>query len=504
MAVTWQLPPRVVGVATNLLLTCALGALLAFSFLGSRGIWDPDEGRYSNVALTMLDTGDWLTPRRNSTIGHWTKPPGTYWLVAGSVALFGETPWAARLPIALSYLACMLLAGLCADRLFPGSGPVAAIAYATMITPSVAGQLITTDFPLAASQALAMYAWLGRRAGDALYRHRWLLLMWAAFGIGFMIKGPPALLPLLAVGLAGMLCPAPGLRWRWHLSGIVVFLAIALPWYLMVAARNPGLLGYFLGAEVIDRVATDRFGRSGQWYGWLQVYVPVLVLGTLPWTGDLWRWLRQLPGHLRSWRARRQGSVDQQLLLALWILVPLLVFCLARSRMPLYLLPLFVPLAVAVAGQRLQAGRRFNWKWLGAWIVLLLASRVAGALWSTHKDASTWAEAIRARVHGPIHEVVFVEDMARYGLHLHLGTEIRKVSVMPVPAARFNPTYDGALQAELKQAERDPGLVFVVKQARYPEVERVIHAYGYAVHPWGSPFQGRVLFGVEPAADAAR
>ncbi|AER55952.1 glycosyltransferase [Pseudoxanthomonas spadix BD-a59] len=504
MAVTWQLPPRVVGVATNLLLTCALGALLAFSFLGSRGIWDPDEGRYSNVALTMLDTGDWLTPRRNSTIGHWTKPPGTYWMVAGSVALFGETPWAARLPIALSYLACMLLAGLCADRLFPGSGPVAAIAYATMSTPSVAGQLITTDFPLAASQALAMYAWLGRRAGDALYRHRWLLLMWAAFGIGFMIKGPPALLPLLAVGLAGMLCPAPGLRWRWHLSGIVVFLAIALPWYLMVAARNPGLLGYFLGAEVIDRVATDRFGRSGQWYGWLQVYVPVLTLGTLPWTGDLWRWLRQLPGHLRSWRARRQGSVDQQLLLALWILVPLLVFCLARSRMPLYLLPLFVPLAVAVAGQRLQAGRRFNWKWLGAWIVLLLAARAGGALWPTHKDASTWAEAIRARVHGPIHEVVFVEDMARYGLHLHLGTEIRKVSVMPVPAARFNPTYDGALQAELKQAERDPGLVFVVKQARYPEVERVIHAYGYAVHPWGSPFQGRVLFGVEPAADAAR
>jgi len=127
MAVTWQLPPRVVGVATNLLLTCALGALLAFSFLGSRGIWDPDEGRYSNVALTMLDTGDWLTPRRNSTIGHWTKPPGTYWLVAGSVALFGETPWAARLPIALSYLACMLLAGLCADRLVPGSGPGAAL-----------------------------------------------------------------------------------------------------------------------------------------------------------------------------------------------------------------------------------------------------------------------------------------------------------------------------------------------------------------------------------------
>jgi 4-amino-4-deoxy-L-arabinose transferase-like glycosyltransferase len=493
------------GVPSNLLLTCVLGALLAFSFLGSRGLWDPDEGRYSNVALTMLDTGDWLTPRRNNTVGHWTKPPVTYWLVAGSVALFGENPWAARLPIALSYLVCMLLAGLCAHRLFPGGGPVAAIAYATMITPFVAGQWIATDFPLAASQALAMYGWLGRRLGQAPHRGLWLLLMWAAFAIGFMIKGPPALVPLLAVGLAGVLLPAPGLHWRWHLSGLVLFLVIALPWYLVVVARTPGLLEHFLGAEVIDRVATDRFGRSGQWYGWLQVYVPVLVLGTLPWTGDLWRWLRQLPGRVRSWRQRRQSVANQQhLLLALWILLPLLVFCLAKSRLPLYLLPLFVPLAVAVAGQRLQAGKQFNWKWLAAWIVLLLAARAAGALWPTHKDASTWAEAIRARVHGPVHEVVFVEDMARYGLHLHLGTEIRKVSLVPVPGSRFNPEYDGALPDELKQAARDPGLVFITKQGRYPAVERAIQDQGYRVHPWGPPYQGRVIFGVEPAADPAR
>jgi len=70
-------------------LVAAIALVLAFAFLGMRGIWDPDEGRYTNVALVMLDTGDWLSPMRNAETGHWTKPPMTYWLVATSVALFG-------------------------------------------------------------------------------------------------------------------------------------------------------------------------------------------------------------------------------------------------------------------------------------------------------------------------------------------------------------------------------------------------------------------------------
>ena len=79
-----------------------LAVLLAFTFLGMRGIWDPDEGRYTNVALNMLDSGDWLEPHRHHETGHWTKPPLTYWAIAASVAAFGRDPWAARLPAASS------------------------------------------------------------------------------------------------------------------------------------------------------------------------------------------------------------------------------------------------------------------------------------------------------------------------------------------------------------------------------------------------------------------
>ena len=100
--------------------TAALATVLALMFLGSRGIWDPDEGRYTNVALNMLDSGDWLNPRRNDEIGHWTKPPLTYWAIASSVMVFGTNTWAARLPAALSYLLCTWLAWRIAARLAPG------------------------------------------------------------------------------------------------------------------------------------------------------------------------------------------------------------------------------------------------------------------------------------------------------------------------------------------------------------------------------------------------
>jgi 4-amino-4-deoxy-L-arabinose transferase-like glycosyltransferase len=54
-------------------------------------------------------------------------------------------------------------------------------------------------------------------------------------------------------------------------------------------------------------------------------------------------------------------------MLLAWLLLPLLVFCLARSRLPLYILPLFLPLAVIVARQRGAERRALSWRPLLAW-----------------------------------------------------------------------------------------------------------------------------------------
>ncbi|MBP6797235.1 MAG: glycosyltransferase family 39 protein [Luteimonas sp.] len=477
-----------------------LGLVLALGFLGTRGIWDPDEGRYTNVALTMLDSGNWLDPMRNGDTGHWTKPPMTYWLVAASVATFGQTPWAARLPTALSYLACMALAWLCARRLAKGSEHLAALAYATMLLPFGAGQLVTTDFLLAAFQTLAVYGFIAYRFGDSCRPQCALLLMWAAFALAFMTKGPPALVPLLAIVVLRFLRPGSSrCGWPWHMGGIALFLALAMPWYVAVSLRHDGLLSHFVGAEVVDRVASDRFQRNGEWYGWLKVYLPTLLIGSLPWTATLLRWARGLPAGLRAWRSGEGAANVAGLFVALWVLLPLAVFCIARSRLPLYVLPLFVPLAIAIAMTWRARGTCMpKRRWLALWVVLLLGLRLAGAHFPSQQDASGWARAIAERAPGAVNEVIFVEDMARYGLRLHLDAEIEKVSSarQPSPQPRFNPTYDETLWDEIRETGLEDGLIYVTKQATWPDVERIVSGHGYRARPLGSPHEGRIIFEV--------
>ncbi|SFN60750.1 ArnT family glycosyltransferase [Dokdonella immobilis] len=480
----------------SLLLTVAITVLLAFAFLGTRSIWDPDEGRYTNVALNMLESGDWLHPMRNEHIGHWTKPPLTYWVVGASIGAFGYNPWAARLPVALAYLACVWAVWRIARRWLPGEENRAALIYATMFLPFGAAQMITTDFLLSAALSVAMMGWIESRYDDPQRSRRWVLLMWAAFGVAFMTKGPPALLPLLVVVACIRLLPAPRAASVFHWSGLLVFIAVAMPWYAIVVHRTPGLLDYFLGRELVARVATSDFGRHGEWYGWLEIYLPTLVLGSLPWTVSLWRWLRSLGASLRSWKSAQTRSEDSVgLILFLWVLIPLVVFCLARSRLPLYLLPLFTPLALIVARQIHRDDRGFpSMRWIGVWVLLLVGLRLASAFWSTHKDAAEWAEAIRARVPYPVTEVAFVEDMARYGVHLHLQARVDKLSLRPIKLDPFDGEYDTDLDTEL--ADLDTDIVFICKQTHWDEIRRNIEARGRTVTVYGSPYQDRILFGV--------
>ena len=146
--------------------------------------------------------------------------------------------------------------------------------------------------------------------------------------------------------------------------------------------------------------------------------------------------------------------------------------------------------------QRLREGRPLpRLRWMATWVVALLAIQFAAGLWPTHKDASKWAEAIRARAGGPVGEVVFVEDMARYGLHLHLGTgtHIEKIALAPMPQSPFNRVYDELLEQEL--AEHEPDAVWICKATLWPAIRARVEAAGYVVEPL-QPYRDRVLFRV--------
>lgn len=401
----------------------------ACAFQGTRPLYSPDEGRYTNVALNMLESGDWLRPMLHPEVEHWSKPPLTYWSIAASFAVFGRTEFAARLPGALAFACTVLLMMRLGRRFVPGQPWLPALTYATFTFPPLAANLVTTDTLLTLWETLQAVAFveLWWAATPALAR-RARMLLWFAAGLAFMTKGPPGLLILAACALFAMVSAGwTGLRRLFGWDGLLVFLVVGCSWYVAVAVREPGVLHYFLVEEVVNRVATDKMHRNAQWYGALKVYLPTVLFGMLPW----------LPLLLYAWWRRRSGFIarvranDEARLLACWLLLPLAVFVMARSRLPLYLLPLFVPLALMAARALapLDMRSRAAQALLAVWCVALVVARALPAYIDVQADDGALARALLAELPSPPNEIAFVEADPRYGLRFYLDSEIERLEL---------------------------------------------------------------------------
>ena len=335
----------------------ASALLTFFLLLGARGLNEPDEGRYGEIAREMLETGNWLVPHI-WYVPHLDKPPLTYWAVAGSMAVFGEGEWAVRLPLALAGLSG-LAAVYCFARLFGGRrGAV----WAVLILQSsllywAMARMLTTDIFLTQFIAWAFYfGWRSWRsmddleAADELARvrsaracFRWQLAAWTALALGFLTKGPVALaVPLASWAAFLVLRRPPGARWQTFLlsnvAGLVVFNLLVLPWFVAVFQSVPGAFDYMVRGQVVGHaLGTSIKNRGGPpWY-----YAGILAVGWLPWTvliGWLWRG--------DHWRQLNQHHKDGWLLLSIWAGFTFVLFSLARAKLPAYILPLFPALAL--------------------------------------------------------------------------------------------------------------------------------------------------------------
>lgn len=315
----------------------------------------------------------------------------------------------------------------------------ALLIYATATLPFVASNIVTTDTVLTACETLAMLgfvlAWTDLDKSESAtapnprvvqFHRRWLLLMWAAFGLAFMTKGPPGLLPLAA--MIDTVVATSGVRavsGLFHPIGLGVFLFVGLPWYLYVVMDSPELGHYFITNEVIGRV-TGEHHRNGEWYHAL-TYLALLVGGMFPWSID---WFR--PATMRRLAEARYGLGQDRvtLLLLLWVAVPLSVFMIVSSRMPLYILPLMAPLAIATARLKPAGWWSSNQgcRTIVTGAVILLAVRIGLGLAPIGRDARQWARSMPRPV--PIVEVVFVDLQPRYGIGFYLGVEVEEVSLI--------------------------------------------------------------------------
>ncbi|MGC3982727.1 MAG: glycosyltransferase family 39 protein [Steroidobacteraceae bacterium] len=324
-------------------LLLALIAGLWFATLGTRHLLNPDEGRYAEIASEMLTTGDWITPRLNG-IKYFEKPPLQYWMTAAAYQVFGQTEFAARFWTGLTGFAGLLLAGFTTLRLFGRSAAAMTIAVlASSLLYVVIGHINTLDMGLSFFLQLAISSFLLAQQSTTVATERnWMLGAWASVALAFLSKGLVALiLPALTL-IAYTLVTREYSAWRrLHIGkGLLLLLVLGPPWLVAVSRTNTEFLQFFFLHEQFERFLTTIHDRAGPWW----YFLPLLLLGTLPWTFVALRQFKpawQLDSQLNGFQTRR--------FLMLWIVVVVTFFSLSHSKLPPYIVPV-IPMFAMLLG----------------------------------------------------------------------------------------------------------------------------------------------------------
>ncbi|OHC65139.1 MAG: hypothetical protein A2040_14835 [Rhodocyclales bacterium GWA2_65_19] len=339
--------------------------LVWFGTLQQRRLINPDEGRYSEIPREMVATGDWLTPRLNG-IKYFEKPALQYWATATAFTIFGEHHWTARLWPALTGFLGVLAAAFATARLFgPQAGLIAGAVLAGSVLWNVIGHVNTLDMGVSFFLASAIFALCLGQRDDATPNEsrRWQDGAWALLALAILSKGLIGLvLPAATVVAYSLWQRDWGLILRIRpLRGLLILLAITAPWFIAVSSANPEFARFFFIHEHFERFLTKAHGRyQPMWY-----FIPILLLGMLPWLGSL------AQGIAAGFRTDAGRRFQPRRFLLVWVAVVFVFFSASSSKLASYILPIFPALA-ALIGLHLasySASRRIEWHALPAIII---------------------------------------------------------------------------------------------------------------------------------------
>jgi 4-amino-4-deoxy-L-arabinose transferase-like glycosyltransferase len=315
--------------------------LVRLGSLGAYPLFDNTESRYAEIAREMVATNNWITPQFDYGVAYWGKPPLSTWASAIMLKVFGNNEFGVRFSSLLFGVGIVWLVYLLAAKRQNGAYAVkAAIILATTASLFVASGCVMTDAALTFATTLCMVAfWMAINVELPVNRF-WGYLFFAGLGIGLLAKGPVAVVLTIVPVL---LWTAGKKEWTrvWQrlpwLTGSLLALTIALPWYFAAERATPGFLNYFFIGE-----HWRRFTESG-WKGDLYGTGHAHTHGTiwLYWLFATFPWCLPFIGALLS-RGRRAGELlqnDWQIYLILWASFPMIFFTLSGNILWTYVLP---------------------------------------------------------------------------------------------------------------------------------------------------------------------
>ena len=243
--------------------------------LGVSSIWDANEAFYAQTPREMMDAGDYVTPSFNFQL-RMNKPVLSYWKVAAAYHLFGVSEWSERLPIAIGAIVLIATAfGLGRSIAGPTAGLLAALVLATSLRILLLARRIIIDVQITMFLGLVLL-FFALAETRPQRRRLYLCLMYAAAGLGVLMKGPVAVFIPTVVFLVYLASEKRlgSIRRMMLPTGAVISLAIAVPWYYFLY-RDHGFeyIGSFIVGENLGRYA-EAIGVQTRG---LFFYLPVMM-----------------------------------------------------------------------------------------------------------------------------------------------------------------------------------------------------------------------------------
>lgn len=316
-------------------------------------LFEPDETRNAQLALNIVESGNWMALTLNGE-PYWDKPPMLAWLTAISYRTFGVNEFATRLPsivASLSMLAMMLLIG---RRLF-GFRAAWLGAAATTLGWGMLFQIryVTMDALLTCFTTISLLTLLYSVSSNGKLR-RWGVVFSGMFaGLGVLTKGPICLVILGPPMLAWLLLHRFGSKkqTRKVLKRFLIAMSlVGVPWFAITIWRDPQFAQYFFWKHHVVRFSDAFNHREAFWF-----YVPVLFGFMFPASiliPQVIRFLCSSKPESRALRAPEHG------VLAFAVIWTMGFFSLSDCKLPAYLLPAFplMGLLIGVVLEQIFAG----------------------------------------------------------------------------------------------------------------------------------------------------
>ena len=325
------------------LLLLVLSGYLYFFQLDKIALTDPDETFYGQTAKEMFLKGEWLTPTLYGK-PQFEKPILFYWLIEISYKIFGINEFAARFPPALFGFLGLVGIYLLGRLLFNNrAGIFSAVVLATSLEYLILSIGCVTDMVLF---TFLLFGVLFFFYGQIRKRDYFYLFSSAAFALATLTKGPiglllPAFIIVLYLALTKNLAI---FKKGFMLAGaLIVFAVIAKPWYIaMYKIHSRDFVNVFFGFHNITRFLTPEHKMGSQVY----YNIPIVLGGFFPWSVFLPLGFWQMFKGIRSTQNAERSTRNASIFILLWFLFIFLFFTASSTKLPTYIFPCFLSLAL--------------------------------------------------------------------------------------------------------------------------------------------------------------